>query len=298
LSTRQWVVLALLTIVWGVNWPIMKIGVTDFAPLSFRCLSLWLGLPILASALRAQRLPFRIERADWRELGVLAVTNMVIWHVLAILAVHELSSGRAAILGYTMPVFAALWGTCVFGERWTPRAMAGIAAAASGVVLLLWHELTSLAGRPVGVGLMLGAAAGWGFGTHQLRRTRIAAPTLTISFWMSVITAFVMTACALAMERTAWHAPAPPVWAAIAFNAVLIFGFAQPAWFYLARGLPPLASTLSIMLIPVIGLASGAWWLGETLYWHDLGAIVALLGAIASVLWPARSSGTPPPQRA
>ena len=43
LSSRQWIVLVLLTIVWGVNWPIMKAGVTGFPPLTFRMLCLWLG---------------------------------------------------------------------------------------------------------------------------------------------------------------------------------------------------------------------------------------------------------------
>jgi drug/metabolite transporter (DMT)-like permease len=61
-----------------------------------------------------------------------------------------------------------------------------------------------------------------------------------------------MTVLAAALEHDRWHAPAPGVWAAIAFNAVLIFGFAQPVWLYLARALPPVASTLSVMLIPVL----------------------------------------------
>jgi drug/metabolite transporter (DMT)-like permease len=80
------------------------------------------------------------------------------------------------------------------------------------------------------------------------------------------------------------------VWAAIAFNAVLIFGFAQPAWFYLARGLPPLASTLSVMMIPVLGVVSGAVALGETLHWQDYTAMLLLLAAIGSVLLPKRAA--------
>ena len=44
LSPRQWTVLVLLTLVWGVNWPIMKIGVTGFPPLTFRALCMWLGV--------------------------------------------------------------------------------------------------------------------------------------------------------------------------------------------------------------------------------------------------------------
>ena len=79
----------------------------------------------------------------------------------------------------------------------------------------------------------------------------------------------------------------------IAFNAVLVFGFAHAAWFYLARSLPPVASTLSVMLIPVLGVFSGALWLGEVLHWQDWAAVVLMVISICSVLWPTSPSYSP-----
>ncbi len=289
-SARQLTLLALLTLVWGLNWPIMKFGVTHFPPLSFRALSMWLGLPVLYLAVRAMRIPLAIERRQWPELAQLTFTNMIVWHVLAIVSVQALSSGRAAILGYTMPVFSALWGVALFGQRLSGRQLAGVAAAAIGVALLLWHELGRMAGKPWAAGGMLVSAAVWALGTQQLRRTRMTAPTLAIVFWMTVITTLVMTLLAAAFEQPRWQLPSATVWAAIVFNAALIFGFAQPVWLYLARALPPVASTLSVMLIPVLGTLSGAWWLNEQLHWQDFAAIVLMLAAIASVLLPARAA--------
>ena len=49
LSRQQLVILVLLTIFWGINWPIMKAGVQDFPPLTFRALSMWLGVPVLGA---------------------------------------------------------------------------------------------------------------------------------------------------------------------------------------------------------------------------------------------------------
>ncbi len=288
LSSRQWTVLILLTLVWGINWPIMKIGVTGFPPLTFRTLCMWLGTPILALVLVVQRVPFRIERAHWRELLLLATFNMFFWHGLIIVAVQSLSSGRAAILGYTMPMFSAVLGGLVFGERLSKRAWGGVAAATLGVVVLLWHELSNLSGKPVGVLLALGAASTWALGTQLLRRTKMPVPTLTISFWMAFLTTGVMTVLALLLERDQWHAPSEATWGAIVFNAVLVFGFAQAAWFYLARSLPPVASTLSVMLIPVLGVFSGAVGLGEVLHWQDWAAVLLMMVSIAAVLWPKR----------
>ena len=290
LSSRQWTVLILLTLVWGINWPIMKIGVTGFPPLTFRTLCMWLGTPILALVLVFQRVPFRIGREHWPELLLLATFNMFFWHGLIIVAVQSLSSGRAAILGYTMPMFSAVLGAWVFGDRLSQRAWVGVAAASVGVVLLLWHELSNLSGKPVGVLLALGAASTWALGTQLLRRTRLPVPTLAISFWMAFLTTGVMTVLAFALERDDWHAPSEATWGAILFNAVLVFGFAQAAWFYLARSLPPVASTLSVMLIPVLGVFSGAVGLGEVLHWQDWAAVLLMMVSIAAVLWPKRPS--------
>ena len=70
---------------------------------------------------------------------------------------------------------------------------------------------------------------------------------------------------------------------------MLVFGFAHAAWFYLARSLPPIASTLSVMMIPVLGVFSGAAALGEVLHWQDWTAMALMVVAIGSVLWPKRA---------
>ena len=170
LTQQQLVTLIVLTVVWGFNWPVMKQGVSVFPPLSFRALSILLGIPVLGLALLLLKVPFRVPRRYWPELALLTVSNMLIWHVCIILAVKALSSGRAAILGYTMPIFSALIGAMVFSAVMTRRAWLGVAAAALGVSLLLWQEFTGLAGRPVAVALALFAAAVWALGTHLLLR--------------------------------------------------------------------------------------------------------------------------------
>ncbi len=288
LSRRQLTGLVFLTLLWGINWPVMKIGVTDYPPLTFRMLSMWLGLPVLALGLVLMKAPFRIPRAHWRELFWLAVTNMFIWHALIIIAVKSLSSGRAAILGYSMPVFSAVLGALLFGHRLPVRAWGGVAAAALGVLLLLWHELTNLAGKPLGVLYALISALTWALGVHLMRRTKLTVPTLTISFWMTAMTAVVMTVLAVLFERSQWKMPSAASWGAIVFNAVLIFGFVQTLWLSLARNLTPVASTLSVMMIPILGVFSGAWWLGEVLHWQDWAAVLLMVLAIGSVLLPAR----------
>jgi drug/metabolite transporter (DMT)-like permease len=289
LSAKQLWLLIILTVVWGLNWPVMKLGVTGMPPLLFRTLSMWLGLPVLALALVWLKVPFAMPRKHWPELLLLAATNMFIWHVCIILAIQSLSSGRAAILGYTMPIFSAILGAIFFASVMTKRNWLGVAAAALGVALLLWHEMMGLSGKPLGVALALTAAATWALGTQLLRRTKIDTPTLAISFWMTVLACVVMTALTVTFERDAWVMPSQTSWFAIVYNAVLVFGYAHAAWFYLARTLPPVASTLSVMFIPILGVFVGAYWLGEVLHWQDWAAVALMVVAIASVLAPTKT---------
>jgi drug/metabolite transporter (DMT)-like permease len=93
---------------------------------------------------------------------------------------------------------------------------------------------------------------------------------------------------AFVFEFHRWQEPTPTHWAAIVFNALLVFGFAHAAWFYLARVLPPVASTLSVMMIPILGVFSGAWALNEVLHWQDWAAMGLMVVSIASVLWPSK----------
>lgn len=290
LSRKQLILIILVTLTWGLNWPVMKMGVTGFPPLTFRAICLWIGVPILWLAMRLMRVPFYVARKDYRELLWLAVTNMFVWHVLIILAISLLSSGRAAILGYTMPVFSALLGVAFFGAQMRPVQWLGVGAAAVGVSLLLFNELTNFAGQPLGVLMALVAAAVWALGTQKLRRTTIAASTLTLSFWMTLMAAVVLTMMSVMFERHLWVLPPAKTWGAIVYNGVLIFGFTHAAWFTLARGLPPVASTLSTMMIPVLGVFLGALWLGEVLHWQDWAAVGLMAVAISTVLI---SSGRP-----
>ncbi|HWJ95813.1 MAG TPA: EamA family transporter, partial [Telluria sp.] len=186
----------------------------------------------------------------------------LIWHVFIILGVKMLSSGRAAILGYTMPVWALLSGLLFFGDRPTRGAWFGIGCALAGAVLLMSSEFSALAGNPLGSILALIAAAAWGFGTVLLKRSSIDMPTISLTFWMLSLAAIAMTLVSAVFESARWHWPDRTTLLAMLYNAAIIFGFAHTVWFKLARTLPPIASSLSVMMIPVLGVFSGAWLLG------------------------------------
>ena len=288
LSRKDLVLLALLTLFWGLNWPVMKIGVREFPPLTFRTISMVGGLAVIWLAARAQGASLTIPAGARMTVIRLAIPNMLIWHSMIIIGVKLLSSGRAAILGYTMPAWAVLSGLIFFGDRISRSALVGIALAMSGALLLLSSEFSRLSGQPVGTVLALIAAAGWGFGTVLMKRTQLDMPTISLTFWMLSLTTTIMAILALIFEYPAMRMPNLVEWGAIVYNSAIIFGFAHVVWFRLARILPPVASSLSVMFIPVLGTFSGAWILGEVPHWQDYVAMLLILGAMSTVLFKPR----------
>ena len=97
-----------VTCSWGLNYPIMKFVVTEYPPSSFRALTFILGTCVLGLYARYRGESLWVPPAErWTTLR-LSIPNMVLWHVGLVYGISLLNSGRAAIIGYTMPVWALL----------------------------------------------------------------------------------------------------------------------------------------------------------------------------------------------
>jgi drug/metabolite transporter (DMT)-like permease len=101
------VFLAITSVGWGLNWPVMKILLSELPPLTARGYTGVAGAVLLAALalLRGERL--RVARGQWAPLVVLALLNVTGWMALMGLALLWLPGGEAAVIAYTMPVWAS-----------------------------------------------------------------------------------------------------------------------------------------------------------------------------------------------
>lgn len=290
MSPRILLALAALTLFWGVNWPVMKLSMRELSPLYFRALTLSGGVLLLIVWFRAHGASLRLPRSQFGRVALLAVPNIMLWHGLSIFGVQALASGRAAILGFTMPIWTVLLGVLFFRERMNARLWLATACAASAVLLLLWHELGAISGKPAGTAWMLGAAASWALGTLLLKRLPPAVPTEALTVWMIALVLPVFWALAWLTEPAPDWSFSPPMWGALVYGVVINSAAAQIIWFSIARKLPPVASGLSIMMIPLIGLGSAMWITGERPYPQDLLAAGFILLALGATLLPQKKA--------
>jgi drug/metabolite transporter (DMT)-like permease len=271
----------------------MKLSLQGMTPLYFRASTMSLGAAWLFvyTALRGERMwP---QGREWGTIALLGLPNVLGWHTLSIFGVQALASGRAAILGFTMPIFTVLIAALFFGERITPRVRVAVLCAGLAIGLLLWNELQRLTGRPTGVAWMLGAALCWALGTVLFRRAHLTLAPMVVTVWMLLLGSGVLWALALTLEPLPNVAGfSTPLWISLAYGVLINYGVAQLLWFGIARNLPPATSAMSIMAIPLVGTLSATFITAEMPHWQDWLAMVFVMLAIASVLWPTRPPTT------
>ena len=132
IQRRQILALLALTLMWGINWPMMKLSLREITPLYFRaltmsCGALWLSWPV-----------WQFSGAIWLSLVYGAFVNygfaQIIWSGLA----RDLPPATSAMSVMAVPMVGTLAATVIVGEwpRWQDFAALVFVAAAIAAVLM------------------------------------------------------------------------------------------------------------------------------------------------------------------
>jgi drug/metabolite transporter (DMT)-like permease len=280
----------IVTCSWGINYPVMKFVVMQYPPATFRTLTFILGtLAIgLYAVWKGESLKVPLSER-WLTLR-LSIPNMVLWHLGLVYGLTLLGSGRTAIIGYTMPVWTLLASVVFFSEKLTWRASLAVACSLLATVLLAQQEFSHLAGQPLGLVYVFSAAIAWGIGNAMMKNAKLSISSVSLTFWSLLAGAVVFSLFAIGLESSRWRWPSLIEWLAIVYGGLVTFALSYVAWFRVARKLSPVASGLSIMLVPVVGVMAGAVVLGETIALFDLIALGFILLAMGLVLAPRKAA--------
>ncbi len=282
--------IAAISLFWGANWTVMKIVLTEMQPMYFRSWCLGLAALGLFAMARLNGLSWRVPRGSWPALALISIFNLGAWNVLAVYGLGMMESGRAAILAYTMPLWAMLLGFWVMKEQITRRKLFGLALGFTGMLLLLGGEIAVVGRAPLGAGLMIAAAVAWAVGIVMIRRWPIDLPLISFSAWQMTISFPLLLAGALLLEKGSLSPLQLSFWplAGLIYNVLFAFIFGNWAWMKIATVAPVSVSSLSTLMVPVVGVFSGVLILGERPGWNDYAALVLVCASLATVLLPAR----------
>jgi len=281
---RARLMLALLCLIWGTTWPLMKIALEEIPPLGMRTLSTAIGAVTIYLICLAQRRSLRLLGAKaWVHVVIASLLNIVAFSLFSAFAQLAAATSRVAILSYTMPVWSVLFAWLLLNERPTRTQTLALGLCGAGLAILI-YPLTA-AGIPLGILLALATGVTWSAGTVYLKWARIAGDPMAVALWQMVVACIVIgTALILFEGRLDLSSADTTALLCVAAVGVGGNGIAYALWFAIVRRLTAVAASLGVLGSPVIGVITSILILGERPTVADIIGFALILAACACIL--------------
>ena len=278
LERRSRWLLAILVLIWGASWPVIKIGVTTVPPIWFACLRYVVGTACLVVivALRGElTLP---SPSDWKLIAVSGTLQMAMYSALTALALTRLPPGRSSVLAFSTPLWVVPLSAWWLREQVPWLGRVGVGAGLAGVLVIASPGPEPTAqGQLVPYVLLICAAAGWGVSIVFVRAHRFQASALSLAPWQMLVAALLLLPCAIEVEGAL-----PPLnmrgLASLAYVGPIATAFAYWAVVEVGRYLRATTISMTLLAVPSVGLLISALTFRESLN-VSLGLGVALVSA-------------------
>jgi len=281
-----YILLGSLWLFWGLSWPMMKMALGEIRPWTFRSLCLLLGSFGIFAIIKISRLRLSIPKNEIRPLIILALFNVTGWHLFSAYGLIYMKAGRAAIVAYTMPVWASILATILLQEKFTYLRILGLALGMLSLAILIGPNIHVMRKDPLGALFMIGAAISWAVGTVLIKYFRFTLSTLNLTAWQSIIGTFPVIIGTLIIE------PFPEIsnlsWRAlIATVYVIVLGniYCYWAWIKVVQLFPAGLASTGSLAIPVIGVFSSGLILREPIGIQEISALIVMVFALSLVLF-------------
>ncbi len=279
------ILLFLITIFWGVNWPAIKLSVNEVPVWTFRTICLLTGAVGLFAIAAMARLPLRIPRGDLRPLMIAALGNITGWHLFSALGVTLMQPGRASILAFTMPLWAAPIAAIWLREKIDGLRTIGLGIGMAGLGVLVVPDWENLTAHPWGPIFMLLAAISWAFGTVALKTHRYQMPTTSLVAWQMLLGGIPIFIGAGLLDHNFDPATVSALgWGAVTYAALIPMIFCHWAWFRVVAIYPAVVAAIGTLAIPVMGIISSAVITGDIIGWDEILSLALVVLALFLVI--------------
>ena len=280
-----YVALAVLTLVWGFNWIVMKAALMHAHPLAFNVHRTGIAVAVLFAALAARG--GRILPHSWPAVLVTGFFQTAINFGATTLAVAGGGAGRTSVLVFTMPFWTLLLAWPVLHERIRTAQAVAIGFALAGLVLVVapWSWQGDLTPKLWAVL----SGFGWGAGTIAMKYFQRDPKFDMLSFitWQ-------MALGVLPLTLLPWLFDVPATqWTLAQAGLLFIVGVIATAggflaWMEILRWLPAGTASLNMFAVPVIALLSSMAVYGERLAGNEWVGIALIGVGLALIILQAR----------
>jgi drug/metabolite transporter (DMT)-like permease len=298
MSAADWLLLVILSVLWGGSFFFAKIAVLELPPLTVALgrVALAAATLILLARMAGVALPDSIR--TWAPFAMMGLLNNVVPFSLIFWGQTHIPSGLAAILNATTPLFTVVVAhIATADEKLNPGRVAGLLFGFAGVVTMIGPDMLHDIGGNVAAQLAcLLAALSYGFAGVYGRRFR-GEPPLRVAAGQLTASTFLLAPVVLLLDHP-WSLPTPSATAlgALIALALLSTALAYVIFFRILASAGATGISLVTFLIPVSAILLGTLILGEQLAARHIAGMVAIaigLAAIdgrpATLVWKARS---------
>ena len=281
--TRKDGLLALLVVVvWGLNFVVIKVGLHNMPPLMLAGLRFVLvAFPALLFIARP-KVPLRLL------LGYGLTISFGQFAFLFCAIKFGMPAGLASLVLQAQAFFTIILGAGVFGERLQGKQLAGIALAVFGVLVLIEASLSGQHIPMIGFALTLAAAFSWACGNifnKKIMSHSSRPPVMSLVVWSALIPIIPFMVASLVFEG-----PALMRQSLVSIDLTTILSLVYLAFVATIVGYGIWGSLLGrydtwrvaplSLLVPVVGMASAALLLGESLSLLQLGGAVLIMAGL------------------
>ena len=279
--------LAITSVGWGFNWPVTKYLLSELPPLTMRGSCGVIGALLLALLALVSGQSLRVPRELWGRLVLAAFLNVACWMALMGLALLYLPASEAALIAYTMPIWASILAWPVLGERPNLLRVISLVMAFAGLAAIMGgNGLAASVTKLPGIIMALVGAFGFAIGTVLAKKLPLNLPPLSAAAWQIGIGCLPVAILGLLVESADIARVSQLGWILIFYSTVIQFCIAYVSWFAALARLPASVAAIGTMAVPVIGVVASAVALHEPL---GIGQIAALVFTLAGVALATRS---------
>jgi drug/metabolite transporter (DMT)-like permease len=279
--------LAITSVGWGFNWPVTKYLLGELPPLTLRGTTGVIGACLLAVLALARGQSLKVEPRLLPRLMLAALLNVTGWMVLMGLALLWLPASEAALIAYTMPVWASMLAWPVLGERPTLLRTVSLLMAFAGLAAIMGgNGLSASSEKLPGIIMALAGAIGFALGTVLAKRLPLQMPPIPAAAWQIGLGCLPVAIVGLCIETTHLETLSTLGWWLLVYSTMIQFCVAYVIWFAALARLPASVAAIGTMAVPVIGVVASALALHEPL---GPAQIVALVFTLAGVVLATRS---------
>jgi drug/metabolite transporter (DMT)-like permease len=282
MRTTDWLLLALLSVLWGATFFFVAVASPEVPPFTLVLARVGIAALTLVPVVFLLGLRLPATPAAWQPFIMQAALNNVIPFTLIVYGQLRIASGLAAVLNATTPLLTLLVARLFAGEALTPRKIAGVLIGVAGVGVLVGPEaLNANASSVIGMLCVLGAAFSYALSSLWMRRLRHSPPLVTSAAQVTC-SSLMLLPLAGAIDRF-WLLPVPaaPAILAVLGLALVSTALAYIVFFRINASAGPTNVMLVTLLVPVTATLLGVLVLGETLTPNQVaGALIIASGLL------------------